>query len=322
MRTALIITVDASSSLHPLTDEDMPIALLQLGDRRTVIQQVIDRWTDIEDRRLVWVLAAGRHRARLREELGERIHVAESDEVDGIGALRAALAEITSEFGSPTCVLVHPAESVVTEEASFLERVSAGSKQATTSHAGVSFTVEDGCGGLRSTGIQAWPMERLDERLKQASVDRALSIGDALGKLASELQTVPLEEGSWVDMTDWEGIRHALEHVEKPWGYERLWALNRHYAGKVLFIAAGESLSLQYHEQKDETIRIVSGRMRFRLGTSRDTLETLILEPGMSRAIPPGMVHQMEALQDCTVVEVSTPHLMDVVRLDDRYGRE
>jgi mannose-6-phosphate isomerase-like protein (cupin superfamily) len=113
-----------------------------------------------------------------------------------------------------------------------------------------------------------------------------------------------------------------VKRIEKPWGYELHWAQTDQYVGKILFIKAGESLSVQYHRIKDETIFIQSGKMAFYVGTDINNLERVELTPGMSYRIQPGVIHQMESLEDCTVYEVSTPQLDDVVRLKDRYGRE
>lgn len=107
-----------------------------------------------------------------------------------------------------------------------------------------------------------------------------------------------------------------MERIEKPWGYELVWAQTDRYVGKMLHIVAGESLSLQYHERKEETILLQSGRMQLTLGD--DVIE---LAPGDRAHIKPGMVHRMTALATCDVIEVSTPELDDVVRLEDRYGR-
>ena len=108
--------------------------------------------------------------------------------------------------------------------------------------------------------------------------------------------------------------------VEKPWGYELIWARTDRYVGKILHLRAGEALSLQYHRVKDETIRVLSGRMRFDTEDEQGTHST-ILAPGDGAHIPPGTRHRMEALEDCEILEVSTPELDDVVRLEDRYGR-
>jgi mannose-6-phosphate isomerase len=108
--------------------------------------------------------------------------------------------------------------------------------------------------------------------------------------------------------------------IDKPWGYELIWARTDRYVGKILHLRAGEALSLQYHRVKDETIRLLSGRLRLEIGAA-DERRVLVLEPGAGFHIYPGLHHRMEAIQDCDVVEVSTPELDDVVRLEDRYGR-
>ncbi len=113
----------------------------------------------------------------------------------------------------------------------------------------------------------------------------------------------------------------TTRHIDKPWGHEMIWAETDHYVGKVLHVKAGESLSLQYHEQKDETIHLLSGRLRFQHGASESELTTVELAPGESFRIVPGTVHRMEALETCDILEASTPELDDVVRLEDRYGR-
>jgi mannose-6-phosphate isomerase-like protein (cupin superfamily) len=114
----------------------------------------------------------------------------------------------------------------------------------------------------------------------------------------------------------------ASRRVEKPWGYELIWALNDSYCGKVLFVTAGHSLSLQYHVQKDESWLVQSGRAKVELGTADDeTLTEAILEPGATLHFPPGTVHRVTAIEDTTILEVSTPHLDDVVRIEDAYGR-
>jgi mannose-6-phosphate isomerase-like protein (cupin superfamily) len=109
--------------------------------------------------------------------------------------------------------------------------------------------------------------------------------------------------------------------VDKPWGHELIWANTDRYVGKVLHVKAGHALSLQYHERKDETIHLLSGELRFWIGPSVDHLEEVGLGVGESCHITPGTVHRMEAITDCAILEVSTPDLDDVVRLEDRYGR-
>jgi quercetin dioxygenase-like cupin family protein len=109
--------------------------------------------------------------------------------------------------------------------------------------------------------------------------------------------------------------------VPKPWGHEVIWAKTPLYVGKVLHINAGQALSVQYHNQKDETIHLLSGEMIYRIKEG-DTLKEVSLRAGESFRNEPGTIHQMEAVTDCDVLEASTPHLDDVVRLSDRYGRE
>lgn len=118
-----------------------------------------------------------------------------------------------------------------------------------------------------------------------------------------------------------------VKFVEKPWGHEVIWAHTPLYVGKILHIEAGQALSVQYHEQKDETIFLLSGEMIYRVGDGSDSagganLKEISLKAGESFRNEPGTVHQMEAVTDCDVLEASTPHLDDVVRLKDRYGRE
>ena len=113
----------------------------------------------------------------------------------------------------------------------------------------------------------------------------------------------------------------AVRRVEKPWGYEIIWAHTDRYVGKVLHINEGHALSIQYHNIKDETIYLLSGEIIYKVKLG-DTLEDVHLKRGESFRITPGTVHQMEAVTDCDVLEVSTPELDDVVRLSDRYGRE
>ena len=112
-----------------------------------------------------------------------------------------------------------------------------------------------------------------------------------------------------------------MKRVEKPWGHELIWAGTGDYVGKVLHIRAGESLSLQYHRVKEETILLWRGRMRLEHFLDGEAPSQHELCAGDSFHIPPGLRHRMVALEDCDVFEVSTPHLDDVVRLEDRYGR-
>ena len=110
--------------------------------------------------------------------------------------------------------------------------------------------------------------------------------------------------------------------VEKPWGWELVWAETDAYVGKLLFVRAGQSLSLQYHEVKDESWLVREGRARLELGEVGGELEELEIATGDAFHYPPGTVHRVTAIEDTLVLEVSTPHLDDVVRLADAYGRE
>ncbi len=104
--------------------------------------------------------------------------------------------------------------------------------------------------------------------------------------------------------------------VTKPWGREIWWAETEYYAAKRLDITAGGALSLQYHKKKHETLYVLTGEARITLDET-----TLVLGPGDVVAIPPGTKHRLEATTPTVIFEVSTPHLDDVIRLDDRYGR-
>jgi quercetin dioxygenase-like cupin family protein len=115
--------------------------------------------------------------------------------------------------------------------------------------------------------------------------------------------------------------RVDITTVPKPWGHETIWARTERYVGKILHIKAGQALSVQYHNRKDETVHLLTGELVYRVQFG-DTLEDMHLKAGESFRITPGTIHQMEAVTDCDVLEVSTPELDDVVRLTDRYGRE
>jgi mannose-6-phosphate isomerase len=114
-----------------------------------------------------------------------------------------------------------------------------------------------------------------------------------------------------------------VRRVEKPWGYELIWALTDVYCGKVLFVQAGASLSLQFHKEKDESWYVQSGRAKLELGdVGQGVLDEEVIGPGAAFHYVPGTVHRVTAIEDTTILEVSTPHLDDVVRLEDVYGRE
>jgi mannose-6-phosphate isomerase len=109
----------------------------------------------------------------------------------------------------------------------------------------------------------------------------------------------------------------ADSRVDKPWGYELRWAITDRYLGKVLHINRGEALSLQYHEQKDECLMVSKGVLDLELNG-----EVHRLTPGDTAHITPGVRHRMTAVEDCDIFEVSTAEIDDVVRLEDRYGRQ
>jgi mannose-6-phosphate isomerase len=119
--------------------------------------------------------------------------------------------------------------------------------------------------------------------------------------------------------------RFAFEprRVDKPWGYELIWALTEDYCGKVLFVRAGESLSLQFHRRKDESWYVESGRAELQVGdVGGALLDAEVLQAGAALRFRPGTVHRVKAIEDTTILEVSTPQIDDVVRLEDSYGRE
>jgi len=112
-----------------------------------------------------------------------------------------------------------------------------------------------------------------------------------------------------------------MRRVDKPWGHELIWAQTDKYVGKVLSISAGHKLSRQYHRQKEETLYVTRGTMRLEIGPA-DAIEVTTMGPGDVFHVPPGTIHRMIAETDVELMEVSTPELDDVVRLEDSYGRE
>jgi quercetin dioxygenase-like cupin family protein len=114
-----------------------------------------------------------------------------------------------------------------------------------------------------------------------------------------------------------------VRRVEKPWGHEEIFGrVEGSFCGKTLHVKAGFALSLQYHERKDETIALQQGRVVLEVGRSADALDRIELAAGDSVHVAPGTVHRLIALEDSVVLEVSTDELDDVVRIEDRYGRE
>jgi len=128
-----------------------------------------------------------------------------------------------------------------------------------------------------------------------------------------------------VDSPNFEGLDRwafASRRVEKPWGFELIWAEAEDYVGKILLVRAGHSLSLQFHREKGESWYVQSGRAELELGDAGERLlNTEVITAGACFRFRPGTVHRVTALDDTTILEVSTPHLEDVVRLEDAYGR-
>ena len=116
-------------------------------------------------------------------------------------------------------------------------------------------------------------------------------------------------------------MESEMKRVEKPWRYEIHWAKTDRYVGKVIHVNAGHALSLQYHNIKDETILLYSGRLLFEIQEG-ESLVKREMKPGERVHITPKTIHRMTAIEDSDIFEVSTPELHDVVRLEDRYGRE
>src|SRR5438132_2435837 len=128
-----------------------------------------------------------------------------------------------------------------------------------------------------------------------------------------------------IDWPNFEGLYRWAFHsrrVEKPWGWELIWAHAGNYVGKILFVRAGHSLSLQFHREKDESWYVHQGRAELELGEAGQAmLSSEVVGPGRCFRYRPGTVHRLTALEDTTILEVSTPQLDDVVRLEDAYGR-
>lgn len=113
----------------------------------------------------------------------------------------------------------------------------------------------------------------------------------------------------------------SIQHIQKPWGHEIWFATQSEYVGKILHIKKGHRYSLQYHEHKKETQYVLSGKIKFIIGSSQEQLQTIVLHPGDKIDVYPGDIHRAEAIEDSDILEVSTNHLHDVVKLEDDYGR-
>lgn len=114
----------------------------------------------------------------------------------------------------------------------------------------------------------------------------------------------------------------SANRVEKPWGWELWWTVTDRYVGKVIFIEGGRRLSLQYHNEKDESIFVIDGEMILHLEADDGAMLEIPLGPGEFHRVPVGKRHRFEAVRDTRLIEVSTPELDDVVRLEDDFGRE
>jgi len=111
------------------------------------------------------------------------------------------------------------------------------------------------------------------------------------------------------------------QKTEKPWGFELLYARTPRYVGKIIFVKQGHRLSLQYHEKKDESMYIYQGKALMEMEGSDGEMVSAVAEPGYCVRIPPFTKHRIQAIEDTTLLEVSTPELEDVVRVEDDYGR-
>jgi mannose-6-phosphate isomerase len=127
--------------------------------------------------------------------------------------------------------------------------------------------------------------------------------------------------GTSPNLLDLDRFTAQVNRVEKPWGYELVYAATDRYLGKLIFIRAGEQLSLQFHKEKDETLYVHSGRVEFEIGDPGKPMDIEVVAPGREFHLPPGTVHRLRALEDSVILEVSTLEVNDVVRLEDRYGR-
>ena len=167
--------------------------------------------------------------------------------------------------------------------------------------------------GVVGPGAKVGDGNMLDHGLRVAA-DETLAAG------SSDLPVTGLDSPNIDSLDRW---AFDVTKVEKPWGYELIWALTDVYCGKVLFVKAGAALSLQFHNDKDESWLVQSGRAKLELGeVGQKVLSEEVIGAGAAFRYRPGTVHRVTAIEDTTILEVSTPQLDDVVRLDDLYGRE
>lgn len=109
--------------------------------------------------------------------------------------------------------------------------------------------------------------------------------------------------------------------VEKPWGYELIWAETDEYVGKVVYVRAGEALSLQFHEERDETLFLLRGEITLEIGPGVNSMQRVPIEEGEAFRIRPGVLHRVVAETEVEILEASTAELDDIIRVRDRYGR-
>jgi mannose-6-phosphate isomerase len=134
---------------------------------------------------------------------------------------------------------------------------------------------------------------------------------------------MPEQRLSSPNLSGLEPFSFEPRRIDKPWGHELVWALSDQYAGKLLRVAAGQRLSLQFHREKDESWYVLEGRAELEFAAPGERATTTeVVTPGAAFRIKPGTVHRVRALEDTTILEVSTPEIDDVVRLEDSYGRE
>ncbi len=322
MRHAVILAWESSRGLDPLLKDGSSIPLTALGDRRTFLRRAVDRLVECVSPENLWIIVRPGERRRAEVDIEQPIHILSYPWGPGpVHVLQRIAANLARSGAGREVILLESAAHVALNETEYGATLAAGLDDVSAGGVGIGFEAESP-DEATPAGLQIWRGDALRERLQSLKPGGDAPPIQMLARLQGDLHLAPMpREVGWVHVADWEGIRRLLEHVEKPWGYERVWALNEHYAGKILFIRAGEMLSLQYHEEKDETIRILAGELRLHVGVTAEDLRTVALTPGDAYAIPPRLVHRMEAVTDCTMVEVSTPHLRDVVRLEDRYGR-
>jgi mannose-6-phosphate isomerase-like protein (cupin superfamily) len=153
------------------------------------------------------------------------------------------------------------------------------------------------------------------------SAKLAQSLRKRIRQWRTALPEVELTRLSSADQRTVMAGEQEVRRVDKPWGYEIIWAHSERYVGKILFVKAGERLSLQYHEEKDETVYVLSGKMLFEVGPKDGEREDIVMKKGQSYHITPNTVHRMIAIEDTEILEASTPELNDLVRLEDSYGR-